>query len=221
MNKWRTVFMQRFSMKSNRWLVLAISNWPEGSFYIHLFSTNKHGFFFCATWRHHLGRQNFEYLQGLYHVRRINSIVKFVSLETDKLFLFCKKVHKLFLDQISLILNFSWARIWKCLVCLSVSQSVCHLKTLGQAGDFKNGPIWLKFCTVNPWVNPWVCFFIFPKFWFLGAWLRVFHCLLPNWPPLIGYNLFMHYRYGKIVHIGNQQGSEYLCTKNDIHSIKG
>ena len=34
-----------------------------------------------------------------------------------------------------------------------------RLKTLGHAGDFKNGPIWLKFCTLVPWVNPWGCFF--------------------------------------------------------------
>ena len=46
-------------------------------------------------------------------------------------------------------------------VCVSVSLSVCHLKTLG---DFKNGLIWLKFCTLVPWVNTWGCFFHFFKF---------------------------------------------------------
>ena len=46
------------------------------------------------------------------------------------------------------VLNFSWARIWK---CLNVWLSVYHLKTLRQAGE--NGPIWLKFCTLDPWVT--------------------------------------------------------------------
>ena len=63
-------------------------------------------------------------------------------------------------------LNFRWARIWQCLsVCLCVCVSP---KTLGQPGDFKNCSIWLKFCTLVPWVNIWGCFFHFQKFWFLG-----------------------------------------------------
>ena len=65
------------------------------------------------------------------------------------------------------ILNFSWARIWQCLsVCMYVCMYVCLYvcpKTLGQPGDFKNGRIWLKFCTLDPWINPWGYFFHFFK----------------------------------------------------------
>ena len=47
-------------------------------------------------------------------------------------------------------------------------------KTLGQPGDFKNGRIWLKFCTLVPWVNIWECFYHFLKILIFGAWGRVF-----------------------------------------------
>ena len=36
-------------------------------------------------------------------------------------------------------------------------------ETLGQSGDFKNVSIWLKFCTLGPWVNTWGYFFHFFK----------------------------------------------------------
>ena len=57
-------------------------------------------------------------------------------------------------------------------VCLSVCVSVCVYvpNTLGQPGGFKNGRIWLKFCTLVPWVNTWGCFFIFLKILIFGAW---------------------------------------------------
>ena len=79
-------------------------------------------------------------------------------------------------------LNFSWARIWECLfVC------VCP-NTLGQSGDFKNGRILLKFCTLVPRVNIWgfFSFFVFSKvviFWALG---RFFHycCEWNSWQNL-------------------------------------
>ena len=38
-----------------------------------------------------------------------------------------------------------------------------RLKTLGQAGDFKNGSISLKFCTLVCWMNPWGFYFYFFK----------------------------------------------------------
>ena len=47
-------------------------------------------------------------------------------------------------------------------------------KTLGRAGGFKNGPIWLKFGTLVPWVNIWRCFFHFSKVLIFGALGRVF-----------------------------------------------
>ena len=53
-------------------------------------------------------------------------------------------------------------------VCLCICLSVCP-KTLGRAGGFKNGSIWLKFGTLIPWVNLGV-FFHFSKiliFWAL------------------------------------------------------
>ena len=43
-----------------------------------------------------------------------------------------------------------------------------------EAGDFKNGRIWLKFCTLVPWVNTWGSFNIFSKFSFLRAWSQFF-----------------------------------------------
>ena len=45
-----------------------------------------------------------------------------------------------------------------------------RLKTLGRAGDFKKGPIWLRFCTLDPWVNPWGYFFHCFKISFFWAW---------------------------------------------------
>ena len=52
--------------------------------------------------------------------------------------------------------------------CLYVCVCVCP-ETLGQPGDFKNGPILLKFCTLVPWVNIWGCFFHFFKIFIFGA----------------------------------------------------
>ena len=46
-------------------------------------------------------------------------------------------------------------------------------KSLGQPGDFKNGRIWLKFGTLDPWVNVLGCFFHFLKILMFGAWGRV------------------------------------------------
>ena len=57
-------------------------------------------------------------------------------------------------------------------VCVSVC--VCPPKILVQPGDLKNGGIWLKFCTLGPWVNTWGCFFHFLKILIFGAWGRVF-----------------------------------------------
>ena len=45
-----------------------------------------------------------------------------------------------------------------------------RLKTLGHAGHFKNGPIWLKFCTLAHWVNTLGCVFHFFKIFIFGAW---------------------------------------------------
>ena len=36
-----------------------------------------------------------------------------------------------------------------------------RLITLGYAGDLKNDPIWLRFCTLVTWVNPWGCFWTY------------------------------------------------------------
>ena len=47
-------------------------------------------------------------------------------------------------------------------------------KTLGQAGHFKKGRIWLKFGTLVPSVNIWGVFFHFLKILIFGAWERVF-----------------------------------------------
>ena len=58
--------------------------------------------------------------------------------------------------------------IWMTSVCMSVCP-----KTLGQPGDFKNGPIWLKFCTLLPWVNTWRCLFYFLKILIFKAWSQV------------------------------------------------
>ena len=43
-------------------------------------------------------------------------------------------------------------------------------RTLGQPGDFKNGWIWLKFCTLGPWVNKYLrgVLSIFDNFHFSG-----------------------------------------------------
>ncbi len=51
--------------------------------------------------------------------------------------------------------------------------SVCPLKTLGQAGHFKNGWIWLKFCTLASWVNTLGIFLIYFKIFIFGALRRV------------------------------------------------
>ena len=58
-------------------------------------------------------------------------------------------------------------------VCLCVYLSVCP-KTLGHAGGFKIGQIWLKFGTLVPLVNIWGCFFHFSKILIFGAWVQVF-----------------------------------------------
>ena len=40
--------------------------------------------------------------------------------------------------------------------------------TLGQPGNLKNGPIWLKFGKLAHLMNPWVFFSFFENFDFLG-----------------------------------------------------
>ena len=48
---------------------------------------------------------------------------------------------------------------------------------MGQAAGFKNDQIWLKFCTLVPWANTWVFFYIFQKFreWKESIWV-LFMC---------------------------------------------
>ena len=55
---------------------------------------------------------------------------------------------------------------------LNVCMYVCP-ETLGQAGDFKNNRIWLKFGTLVPWVNIWRCFFHFLK-------IFIFKCVVTS-----------------------------------------
>ena len=50
---------------------------------------------------------------------------------------------------------------------------VCLSEKLWQLGDFKNGRIWLKFCTLVPWVNIRENFFHLSKILIFEAWERV------------------------------------------------
>ena len=105
----------------------------------------------------------------------------------------------------------------------NLRMSVCPLKTLGQAGHFKNGWIWLKFGTLVPWVNIWGCFFSFFEnfdFWGLGTsfspkrgwqpgdfkngpiWLKF--CTLAHWVNTLGcvfhfFKIFIFGAWGRVL----------------------
>ena len=94
------------------------------------------------------------------------------ALETSKMVRFGWNLAHLFLGRISGGVFFIFQKFW----FLGPGRRVFRqneAKTLGQPGDPKNGPIWLKFGTFVPWVNIWV-FFHFSKnvkFW---AWDEFF-----------------------------------------------